>query len=161
MLRNDLCYALRLMRRNPGFTAVAVLSLALGIGANTAIYSLFYTIMLRQLPVAHPEQLVEFLFSDPGQLRDDGYWEWERYEYIRDHNHVFSALTGMTFDNLASVHLEGAEPETVIEESVLGNYFQVLGLKPSIGRLTGPEDVPTSGDGGGGELVLVEQPVPS
>ena len=77
------------MRRNPGFTAVAVLSLALGIGANTAIYSLFYTIMLRQLPVAHPEQLVEFLFSgDPGQVRDDGYWEWERYEYVRDHNHV-------------------------------------------------------------------------
>lgn len=144
---NDLRYALRLMRRNPGFTAVAVLSLALGIGANTAIYSLFYTIMLRQLPVAHPEQLVEFLFSDPGQVRDDGYWSWDRYEYVRDHNHVFSALTGMTFDNLASLRLQGSDPETVIEESVLGNYFQVLGLKPSIGRLTGPEDVPASGDG--------------
>ena len=93
MFSNDLRYALRLMRRNPGFTAVAVLSLALGIGANTAIYSLFYTIMLRQLPVAHPEQLVEFLFSDPGQVCDDGYWwSWERDEYVRDHNHVFSAL---------------------------------------------------------------------
>jgi predicted permease len=147
MLSHDLRYALRLMRRDPGFTAVAVLSLAFGIGANTAIYSLFYTIMLRQLPVAHPEQLVEFLFSDPGQVRDDGYWPWERYEYVRDHNHVFSALTGMTFDNLASLRLEGSDPETVIEESVLGNYFQVLGLKPSIGRLTGPEDVPASGDG--------------
>src|SRR5580693_933369 len=112
MLLNDIRYALRLMRRSPGFTVIAVLSLALGIGANTAIYSLLYTIMLRQLPIAHPEQLVEFLFSDPGQLRDDGYWAWERYEYIREHNHVFSALTGMTFDNLASVHLEGAEPET-------------------------------------------------
>ena len=99
MLLNDLRYALRLMRRNPGFTAVGVLSLALGIGANTAIYSLFYTIMLRQLPVAHPEQLVEFLFSgDPGQVRDDGYWEWDRYEYVRDHNHVLSAQTGMSFD---------------------------------------------------------------
>ncbi|HYL78855.1 MAG TPA: ABC transporter permease [Bryobacteraceae bacterium] len=147
MFLNDLRYALRLMRRNPGFTAVAVLSLALGIGANTAIYSLFYTIMLRQLPVAHPEQLVEFLFSDPGQVRDDGYWSWDRYEHVRDHNHVFSALTGMTFDNLASLRLQGSDPETVIEESVLGNYFQVLGLKPSIGRLTGPEDVPASGDG--------------
>jgi predicted permease len=147
MFSNDLRYALRLMRHNPGFTAVAVLSLALGIGANTAIYSLFYTIMLRQLPVAHPEQLVEFLFSDPGQVRDDGYWSWERYEYVRDHNHVFSALTGMTFDNLAGLRLEGSDSETVIEESVLGNYFQVLGLKPSIGRLTGPEDVPASGDG--------------
>ena len=107
MFWHDLRYALRLMRRSPGFTAVAVLSLALGIGANTAIYSLFYTVMLRQLPVAHPEQLVEFLFSDPGQPRDDGYWGWDEYEYIRDHNHVFSALTGMTFDNLASVRIGG------------------------------------------------------
>jgi len=56
MFLSDLRYALRLMRRNPGFTAVAVLSLALGIGANTAIYSLFYTIMLRQLPVAQAWQ---------------------------------------------------------------------------------------------------------
>jgi len=150
MFWNDFRYALRLMRRNPGFTAVAVLSLAFGIGANTAIYSLFYTIMLRQLPVAHPEQLVGFLFSDPSdpsQLRDDGYWAWDRYEYIRDHNQSFAALTGTAFDNLASLRLEGSDPETVIEESVLGNYFQVLGLKPSIGRLTGPEDVPASGNG--------------
>lgn len=73
MLWNDLRYAFRLMRRNPGFTAVAVLSLALGIGANTAIFSLFYTVMLHRLPVAHPEQLVELLYKDPGQPRSDGY----------------------------------------------------------------------------------------
>ena len=79
------------MRRSPGFTAVAVLSLALGIGANTAIYSLFYTIMLRQLPVAHPEQLVELVRnSAPRETALGGYWGWEKYEYFRDHNHVFS-----------------------------------------------------------------------
>ena len=132
MLPNDIRYALRLMRRSPGFTAVAVLSLALGIGANTAIYSLFYTIMLRQLPVAHPEQLVEFLFSDPRPgPRWAGIGGWEKYEYLRDHNHVFSALTGMAFDNLAQVRMEGSDPETLIQESVLGNYFRVLGLKPA------------------------------
>ncbi|HEV2689265.1 MAG TPA: ABC transporter permease, partial [Bryobacteraceae bacterium] len=146
MLWDDLRYALRLMRRSPGFTAVAVLSLALGIGANTAIFSLFYTVTLRTLPVAHPEQLVEFLYKDPGQPRSDGYRSWDEYENIRDHSHVFSALTGMTFDNLASVHVDGGEPETVILEDVLGNYFQVLGLKPAIGRLSGPEDVPANGE---------------
>ncbi|HEV2447398.1 MAG TPA: ADOP family duplicated permease, partial [Candidatus Sulfopaludibacter sp.] len=135
------------MGRNPGFTAVAVLSLALGMGANTAIFSLFYTVVLHQLPVAHPEQLVEFLYQDAGQPRADGPRKWEEYEYIRDHSHVFSAVTGTTFDNLARVQMEGSDPETLIEESVLGNYFEVLGLKPAIGRLTTQEDVPVSGDG--------------
>jgi len=146
MFRHDLRYALRLMRRAPGFTAAAVLSLALGIGANTAIFSLFYTVMLRQLPVAHPEQLVEFLYKGPGQPRDDGVRRWDEYENVRDHNHVFSALTGMAFDNLARVRIEGSDPETLILEDVLGNYFQVLGLKPALGRLTTPEDVPASGE---------------
>jgi hypothetical protein len=103
MLSNDLRYALRLMRRNAGFTVVAMPSLALGAGANIAIFSLFYTVMLRQLPVAHPEQLVEFLYKDPGRPRDDGYRRWDEFENIRDRNHVFSAVTGMTFENLARV----------------------------------------------------------
>src|ERR1700689_5257646 len=107
MFWNDLRYGLRLMLRNPGFTVVAVLSLALGIGANTAIFSLFYTVALHQLPVSHPEQLVELLYKDPGQQRSDGYRTWDQYEHVRDHSHVFSAITGMTFDNLARVGIEG------------------------------------------------------
>lgn len=146
MLWNDIRYAFRLMRRSPGFTAVAVLSLGLGIGANTAIFSLFYTIVLRPLPVAHPEQLVEFLQKYPDQPRSS-YWKWESYQLFRDHNHVFPALTGMSFDNLAPVRIEGSETETLIEENALGNYFRMLGLKPAIGRFFGPEDVPTSGAG--------------
>lgn len=142
----DLRYALRLMRRSPIFTSMAVLSLALGTGANTAIYSLFYTIMLRQLPVAHPEQLVELLYKDSGQPRSDGYRRWDEYENIRDHNHVFSALTGMAFDNLAKVRIEGSDQETLIVEDIVGNYFQVLGLKPAFGRLPTPEDVPATGE---------------
>ena len=73
------------MQHSPGFTAIAVLSLALGIGANTAIFSLFYTIVLRQLPVAHPEQLVEIVRDSPSELgHRAGYWGWEKYEYLRD-----------------------------------------------------------------------------
>ena len=147
MLSNDIRYALRLMRRSPGFTAVAVLSLALGTGANTTIYSLFYTVMLRQLPVEHPEQLVELVRNSPDELHWAGYWGWEKYEYLRDHNHAFSGITGMSFDNLASVRTQGSDLDTLILESVPGNYFRLLGLKPAIGRLIGPEDVPASGDG--------------
>src|SRR5215472_11035832 len=153
MLRNDIRYALRLMRRSPGFTTVAVLSLALGIGANTSIFSLFYTIMLRRLPVEHPEQLVELVRDSPTEVHWPGYWGWEKYEYLRDHNDVFSGLTGAGFDNLAAVRVGDSEPETLIEESVPGNYFQVLGLKPAIGRLIGAADVPAGV--GDGEAVVV------
>src|SRR5690242_3056803 len=110
---NDVRYALRLMRRSPGFTAVAVLSLALGIGANTAIFNLMNTVMLRALPVAHPEQLVQFLQKYPGEPRG-GYWSWRSYEHIRDHNHFLSALTGTSFDNLATLQTEDSETETVV-----------------------------------------------
>jgi len=147
MLLNDIRYALRLMRRSPGFTTVAVLSLALGIGANTAIYSLFYTVMLRQLPVEHPEQLVELVKDSPTEHHWAGYWGWEKYEYFRDHNHVFSGLTGMGFDNLAAVRTEGSDPEMLILENVPENYFRVLGLKPVIGRWFAPADIPAGGDG--------------
>lgn len=147
MLWNDIRYALRLMRRSPGFTAVAVLSLALGIGANTAIFSLFNTIVLQQLPVAHPEQLVEFLRTYPGEPRGNGYYGWATYQHFRDHNHSFSVMTGMSFDNLAKVQADGSEPETMILENVVGNYFAVLGLKPAIGRLISSEDIPANGAG--------------
>ncbi len=147
MLLNDIRYALRLMVRSPGFTAVAVISLGLGIGANTAIYSLFYTIMLRPLPVEHPEQLVELVRNSPTELHWPGYWAWEQYEYLRDHTHVFSGITGMGFDNLAQVRMPDSDAETSIEESVPENYFRVLGLKPAIGRFFRAEDVSASGDG--------------
>jgi predicted permease len=146
MFWNDTRYTLRLMRRSPGFTAVAVLSLALGIGANTAIFSLFNLILLRTLPVAHPEQLVGLLQKYPGEPRG-GYWSWRSFEHIRDNNHVFSDMTTTGFDNLMRVRTDTAEIDTVVGENVLGNYFAFLGLKPVIGRLIGPEDVPAKGDG--------------
>jgi predicted permease len=147
MFRNDIRYALRLMRRNPGFTTVAVLSLALGIGANTAIYSFFYTVMLRQLPVARPGELVELVRNSPSEYHWAGYWGWAKYQYLRDHNHVFSGITGMGFDNLAQVRIPGFDPETLILETVPENYFGVLGLQPAIGRFFRPDDAPANGDG--------------
>ncbi len=78
-LWQDVRYALRMMRRSPGFTAVAVLSLSLGIGANTAIFSLINTLMLRLLPVRDPEQLVELLSRYPGEPRINAF-SWQSYE---------------------------------------------------------------------------------
>ena len=139
-LWHDVRYALRTMRRTPGFTAVAVLSLALGIGANTAIFSLVNTLMLRLLPVREPGQLVELLNLYPGDPRLNSH-SWTSYEHFRDNNHVFSALTGVASSRFF-VRAEGLEPETVNGEYVVGDFFPVLGVKPAIGRLIGPEDGP-------------------
>jgi hypothetical protein len=104
-------YGLRMMRRSPGFTAVAVLSLALGIGANTAIFSLINTMMLRRLPVREPEQLVELLSRYPGEPRMNNF-SWKYYEHFRDRNHVFSDLIG-TSPTRFQVSGEGFDAEVV------------------------------------------------
>ena len=138
MFWHDLRYGLRVMRRSPGFTAVAVLSLALGIGANTAIFSLVYTVMLHALPVEHPEQLVEFLILYPGDPALNTF-SHQSYEYYRDRNHVFS---GITADHPSRFRVQGngIAPETLYGESVTGNFFKMLGLRPAIGRLIRPGD---------------------
>lgn len=100
----DVRYALRTMRRAPGFTAVVVFSLALGTGANTAIFSLINVLMPRQLPVHEPGQLVELLKQYPGDPRLNGFSPGE-YRYLRDHNDVFSGLVA-TSANRASIRNE-------------------------------------------------------
>ena len=137
-LLRDIRYGLRMLRRSPGFTAIAILTLSLGIGANTAIFSLINALMLRMLPVQHPEQLVELLSVYPGEPRTNGF-SWQIYEHFRDHNHVFSGTHGSDHSQF-NVRAEGLESERVDGEYVVGNFFQVLGLKPLIGRLIGPED---------------------
>jgi len=138
VLWQDVRYALRTMRRTPGFTAVAVLSLALGIGANTAIFSLINTLMLRPLPVREPRQLVELLNIYPGDPRLN-FFSWQSYQHFRDHNHVFSALIGGAASRF-TLRGEGLASETVNGQYVVGDFFSVLGVKPAIGRLIGPED---------------------
>lgn len=136
----DVSHALRGMRRSPGFTAMAIASLALGLGANTAIFSLMNTVMFRLLPVRHPEQLVELLQKYPGEPRGNGYWTWSSYQYFRDHNTSYAALIGTSIDNLVRFRTEHRGTQTVIGEYVTGNYFSELGLKPATGRLIAAED---------------------
>ena len=138
MLWRDIRYGLRVLRRSPGFTAVAVLSLALGIGANTAIFSLLYTVMLRALPVERPEKLVEFLITYPGDPPLNTFGR-RSYEYYRDHNHVFAGITA-GHPSRFRVRGDGIGSEVLYGESVAGNFFPMLGLKPAVGRLIRSED---------------------
>src|SRR6185312_1197813 len=139
ILWQNVRHAFRRMRRSPGFTFVAVASLALGIGANTAIFSLIDTLMLRPLPVREPDQLVELLQKYPGEPRGNGFWSWQSYQYFRDYNHVFSGLIAFKPSRFEA-RGAGLEPGTVDGEYVVGSFFRELGLKPAIGRLISPED---------------------
>ena len=125
------------VRQNPGFTATAVLSLALGIGANTAIFSLIDAIMLKPIPVSHPESLVVLgSFSRNERVGDFGYPD---YVFLRDGNRVFSGL--LAASNLAPVNLGmGADTEVVQRKIVSSSYFSVLDVQPVLGRVFGSED---------------------
>ena len=132
-LRRDLRLAWRSLGRNRGFTLAAVITLALGIGANTTIFSLINTVMLRPLPVRQPEQLVELLFKFPGDPRLNMY-SWTDYVRLRDENHVFSDLLAISRSR-HEVMGELVEPEVVDAMYVGGTFFDALGVQSAIGRL--------------------------
>ena len=134
----DARFGLRLLRKSPGFTIVAVLILALGIGANTAVFSIINGLMLRTLPVRDPGQLVELLHQYPGEPAFNGF-SWDAYQ-ILSANHVFSGLIVGSV-NFVTVRGDTLQPQTVFAGNVGGNFFQALGIRAAAGRLIGPEDV--------------------
>ncbi len=139
-LWKDLSYSFRNLLAHPGFTAVAVVSLALGIGLNTTIFSLVNAILLRPPAVEEPTELVEIYSSKPGGVIWDDYatHSYPDYENYRDDNEVFSGLVGHSLA-LASLSLEGRS-DLVIGSIVTGNYFEVMGVRPFLGRTFGPEE---------------------
>ena len=135
----DLRYGLRLLRKSPAFTIVAVLTLALGIGANTAIYTLLNQALLRSLPVKEPSRLVVLRFSGDGtgstHARGDSnlVFSYPMYRDLRDLNSVFSGLIASSW---AQVGVQWHNQSDLADaELVSGNYFDVLGLQPMLGRL--------------------------
>jgi len=141
----DIKYAMRQLRKSPGFTITVVLTLALGIGANAAVFTLFDQVLLRMLPVQQPAELVRFEWSGAfsGSMSSFGgdstnYFSYPMYKDLRDQNQVFSgvlaadrAQVGISWHNQA---------ENQDAELVSGNYFQLLGLNPTAGRLMAPQD---------------------
>ncbi len=144
-LIEDLRYGFRLLRKSPLFTAVAVITLALGIGANTAIYTLLDQALLRSLPVKAPSQLVTLRHTgrDPGYSRtstfDDLFYSYPMYRDLRDRNSVFSGVIATCWPAQVGVEWHN-EPGLAEAELVSGNYFDVLGVPAAIGRLFVPSD---------------------
>ncbi len=131
-LWKDIRYAVRVLRKSPGFTAVVVLSLALGIGANTAIFSMVNAFLLRPMPVDDPDRLVAVYFTAPRWGNDlNGFSYPELLDY-RKQDTGLSDLMGST--GIALSMTDGAEPELIWGEIVTGNYFSGLGVHPVVGR---------------------------
>ena len=136
----DIRFALRHLLKNPAFTCVAVLSLALGIGANTAIFSLVDAVMLKMLPVRHPEQLVALdSFTQRGEQRDFSY---PLFTYLRDRKPSFSGVFAASDGTSRMATKMPSSDDTAQAEvqMVSGEYFQVLGVDAFVGRLLTPED---------------------
>ena len=149
-LIQNLRYAFRQLRKYPGFTAIAVLTLAVGIGANAAIFSLVDQVILKQLPVNEPDRLVQLKFvgSDTGHTdsyggTNDLYFSYPMYRDLRDQNNVFSGMLAM-FPKQVGIQWKNSS-SLVNSELVSGNYFSVLGVNPVLGRLLLPDDSAVSG----------------
>jgi len=170
-LAQDLRYALRMLSRNPGLAAIAVGSLALGIGANTAIFSLTNALLLDAMPVAHPKQLrllgwqaqhqfgykhlpMESLYGDVGFTKTGTAtgteFSWDEYEALQQTHAIFEGLTAYYHDAQANIE-GGNDVERGTLEYVAPNFFQVLGVRAAVGRTILPSD---GSDGGAPVVVL-------
>jgi predicted permease len=146
-LLQDIRYAIRQLRKTPGFTAIAVLTLALGIGANTAIFSVVNALLLKMLPVRDPQQLV--IVGDPtwanansnGTPRTE-IFSYPLYKQLRDRNSVFDGLCGGATQHRIEVEFGPSQfsDKRASGRLVSGNYFNVLGLEPAAGRLLTDSD---------------------
>jgi predicted permease len=144
-LRGDVVYALRLLRRSPAFTIVALLSLALGIGANTAIFSLIDAVLVKTLPVDNPQQLF-FVDNSGGKSGGSSGPPYPCFERLRDHNRFLSAVAAFS-ERYFKVTIDGT-PERVLGQYASGSYFDLLGVRAVHGRLLKPADDAEPGRGG-------------
>jgi putative ABC transport system permease protein len=131
----DFRYAARTLRKNPGFALVAIFTLALGIGANTAIFSVVNAVLLRPLPFTDADRLVDLSESYPGGFGSVSVPDFEDWRRQSD---VFDGIAAYAF---RSFNLQGGEsPERISGERVSANYFDVLGVKPELGRAFSPDE---------------------
>ena len=144
-LRGDVTYAVRLLRRSPAFTIVALLSLALGIGANTAIFSLIDSVLVKTLPVQDPQQLF-FVDNSGGKSGGSSGPPYPCFERLRDHNRFLSSIAAFS-QRQFKLSIDGV-PERVRGQFASGSYFDLLGVRAIHGRVLTPADDAEPGRGG-------------
>jgi putative ABC transport system permease protein len=139
-LASDVRYGLRGLRKNPGFTAVAVLTLTLGIGATSAIFSVVNAVLLRSLPYRHPNRLVS-LYEDRGRT---GFPRKQftpaNYVDCKAQTQIFEDAAAIDADRVYNLTGNGADPERLLGEGVTHNLFSILGTRPLLGRVFSPEE---------------------
>jgi predicted permease len=134
----DARYAIRMFGRTPGFTVVVVITLALGIGANTAVFSLIDAVLLKMLPVKEPQQLMNFSKIQPASGQND-YFSYPEVELFQQETHAFSGI--FAFANLGDVDVEvNGQGKISNGQVVSGNYFSTLGVSTILGRTIDPGD---------------------
>jgi len=145
-LWQDLRYAVRVLGKSPGFTAVAVLTLALGIGANTAIFSVVNAVLLRSLPYPRPQRIVQLQDFNPKRASNPSLIGVPRLQDVFSENHVFNAVAYHFFDN-ATLTLPGKLPERVVASCVSGGFWDAMSVQPLLGRtFDASGDTPNSPD---------------
>jgi putative ABC transport system permease protein len=150
-LIQDLRYGLRMLAKSPGFTAVAVLTLALGIGANSAIFSVVNAVLFRPLPYANPGQLALLPEANPKQGITDAGMSYPSLLELQDNRRVFSAIAGLASHSLTLTGRgEPSEARTIV---VTPNFFSVFNPKPLLGRTLLPSD----GERGAAAVVVLSE----
>src|SRR3954465_5842866 len=134
----DIRYALRMLAKSPGFTAAAVLSLALGIGANTAVFSVVNAVLLKTLPYHEPERLVLVWGEDKTQGTHRGQVSATDVADYRARNHVFSEIS--TYTDFRPVLTGAGDPERIFGAQVGDGFFDVMQAKPMLGRVFSAEE---------------------
>jgi predicted permease len=132
----DVRYAIRTLRKRPAFTTAAVLSLAIGIGANTALFTLLDSVMWKLLPVRDPERLLALAQQDRASLSNG--FTYQQYQLFRENMRAFDFAAYSRVRLNAGI--DGAMEPTLDGQLVSGDYFPLLGLRPALGRLLGPDD---------------------
>src|SRR5207248_3340770 len=152
LMISDLRFAFRMLAKSPGFTAIAILTLALGIGANTAIFSVVNALLLKPLPFPHPQELVAFGMTNTQRKGEQTSLSYPDFFDFREQNHTLASMAVFNDRSYALKTEQGATSVHAVKASA--EFFDVLGVKPAIGGAFSRDDEQAGGGAGGFKVVI-------